>query len=75
METGHDILKRIEAHCGEKVGNRRLRFQIEGELDRLIERHEGLKSNIENVLSGHSTYNESNYKAIRRSTGRKSYAA
>ena len=67
MSIGQDILERLEEHCGEKIGNRRLRFQLVCELDRLAAREENLKARIAKVLVGEQTFDPETHKAIRLS--------
>ena len=66
MTTGHDILKRIEEHCGQKVENRRLRFHIACELDRHIEEANRIQGSIEAIFDGSKTYDPTTHKAIKR---------
>ncbi len=57
-ESGIDIIKNIEKHCGENLQcTRRLRFHLEQTVQRFIDERDVMKSNISNVLNGHLTYN------------------
>jgi len=62
---GMDILKGLENHCGEKLNcSRRLRFQIEQTLQRLIDEKDTMTKSISNVLNGFETFNPKTQKAI-----------
>ena len=59
-----DIIEQLEAHCGETVGSKRLRFQIVNTLQREIDKHARLSLNIAAVLSGAEIYNRKTHKTI-----------
>ena len=64
--SGWDILRSIEQHCGEDVTSKRLREHLAGEFDHLLEKHANLRDEILRVLSGHVTYDRKTHKRIRR---------
>jgi len=61
-----EILKRIEDHTGHKLdlSNRRDLFRYQMSINREFEKLESKLQNIQNVMNGHQTYDQSTYKVI-----------
>lgn len=67
MKKGSEVLKALEEHCQEELTcSKRLRFQIEQSLQRLIDKEMSLRFRIGAVLDGHNTFDPKNEKAISR---------
>lgn len=66
--TGSEKLKELEKHCGENLTcSKRLRFQIESTIDRMLNEKVIMAANIKNVLDGFQTFDPQTQKAIYRS--------
>ena len=63
------IIKQVEAHCGEKITPRRVRFHIIESMQREIDQRINLTARINEVIDGADTFNPETHKAIRRSNG------
>ena len=63
QDTGYDIVRRIEAHCGEQL-SKRMRIQIASSLQDEINRHRALRSKVMAVLDGAGTYDPRRQKPI-----------
>lgn len=61
-----EILKRIEDHKGRKLdlNNHRDKFYLFSAIEREILKKDTIISNVKNVLSGFSTYDETKYRTI-----------
>jgi hypothetical protein len=63
MESPYQIIKDLEDHCGTKIEDRRLRFQIIQTIKRLQDQHQNLISCLEclTVIKDPGVYNKTKY--------------
>lgn len=66
MSTTRDILKRIEDHKGRKLDLSKHRdfAYLVMSLDREFAKRDSIISNVQNVLNGQKTYDQTQYKTI-----------
>lgn len=68
-----ELLKRLEEHKGREIdlNNHRDRTRFFSMLEREFDKRDAVVYNIRNVLSGQSTYDQTQYKVILDSNRRK----
>jgi hypothetical protein len=66
MKIFDEVLERIEEHKGRKLDltNHRDLFRLKSAIQREFDKNSIIISNINDVLGGHSTYDESTHKTI-----------